>query len=1254
MEWLLIPAFGVLIWLLQRSVQQEQALSTLAKRLKSTEELATYQAERAAKEVERLRTQVLELLKAHGQLQRRLGDIQEVVNAAPEPSHAQPIAPAVVVEQSPSVQRTPPPLLPSTTEPLVVEPPVAASMAPEAVETTRTLADAAFQAAASAGLTDSAASADTTDPATAPSRPSQPAPADTIDSEVAQSVPPAPAAIPTPPQPSNPAPPPAIVPPSAPTFDWEQLLGVRGAAWLGGIALAIAGTLFAKYSIENGLIGPTLRVILLTLLGLAALVGSEFFMRPRFAVTANAACGAGIAILYTAFYSAHGLYDLLPMAPTFGLMLLTTVVAALLSLRYDSLYIAVLGLVGGFATPLALSTGQDRPIGLFAYVLLLNFGFLWVAIQRRWHKLLSLSLAATLLIQTGWAIVHLSPEKLPILVATSTVFALLYISIPLFVKQFEPEKHQALLWNATSAAIWPFLFAIVLATRPEYAQRWALLFALVVCLDIGLLILAVERWALLLWPALFGSILTQVSWASTDADVSRLPVLAGVSLLLMVLFGLAPMVHRFRKPSQEIPESLHLTAAGASLWPLVAGLLLLGSDFGQRHGLLYGWLLVAYLWAAVTGTREGRVLRIIGVSTLLCLLGVQWTQRFVSANVLWPATLLLMVPVLIGNLLPRLAPHLCQKDVDPQKSGTRATLHELAATILIIGVVGLLGVQIAKGLAEPPWLLLLVVTIVFGLLGERSRVSALPLVQPVMTLLVAALLCGWQFGVFDSDADLVKVKPAERVLRDLAVPLLFAAAMQLRAAVRSLRGSAVAPALEDLGPGSREQMIWDSEVSATVATLVGMISAMLALIDSGLSQRPGLALLTLLAYNLLLITTMLRQTVTLLLLVGQLLSAIALISWQHDHFQAVDFPTVMPLYVVFYLWFLLLPLGLLLFVPRLRARRSLFFAAGLAGPMFFYPLYRAWLSGLGDLVIGALPVVMATLSLAGLAIVQALPRPGVTRKLSADEMAERHLAHRALFAAVGVGFIALAIPLQLQKQWIGVAWAIEAAAVWWMYRRLPHPGLKYFGLLLYCGVIFRLIPSAAFLQYHERGWPVVNWLLYSYGVPCICFLVGAAGLAPVEDKYRRRFEDTLPFGRLPLAGIAYYTGLVLIFVLINLEIADAFSVGRYTELWQERSYARDLTRSLSWVLYALTLLVTGMRQSGRGQRFFSLGLMLLTVGKVFLYDLAKVGGIYRALSFLGLAVSLFVVSLLYQRLAFRNAASGKDQNSKAPSPEKPT
>ncbi len=1042
-------------------------------------------------------------------------------------------------------------------------------------------------------------------------------------------------------------------PPSPPatSFDWEQLLGVRGAAWLGGIALAIAGTLFAKYSIENGLIGPTLRIILLTLMGLGALVGSEFFLRPRFEVTANAACGAGIAILYTAFYSAHGLYDLLPMAPTFGLMLLTTVTAALLSLRYNSIYIAMLGLVGGFATPLALSTGQDRPIGLFAYVLLLNFGFLWVAIQRKWHKLLAVCLAATLLIQTGWALTHLTPEKLPILVATSVVFALLYLLLPLFVKQFDAEKHQALLWNATSAAVWPFLFAIVLATRPDYAERWTLLFALVLCLDLGLIVLAVERWAVLLWPALFGTCLTQLAWAQTSWSPERVPILAGVSLLFMVLLGLTPWLFRLRKKGPELPDAAHLTAGGAALWPLVLGLLTLGAPVGQQHGLLYGWLVLAYLWGVLTGTREGRVLRLLGGSALLAVLGLQWSERFLTADNQWKVALSLAVPVVLGNLVPRLAPRL-SRALDESRAGLRTTLHELSAATLIVGLIGVVGILIAKGLAEPPWVLTFLVTLMFGLLGERSRPFALPIVQPVLTLLIAVLLWGWQFGVFDSDADVIRVKAAEQVLRDLAVPLLFAVAMQLRASLRSLRGRAMAPDVGDLGPGPPAQMIWDSEVSAGIATLVGMIGAMVALIDSGLSQRPGLALLTLLAYNLLFVTTMLRQTVTWILPVSQLLSTIALLSWQRDHFQRVDFPTVMPLYAVFYLWFLLIPLGLLLFVPRLRARRSLFFSAGLAGPLFFYPLYKAWLSGLGDTVIGALPVVMATLSVAGLAIVQALPRPGVTPKLSAEQLAERHLGHRALFAAVGIGFIALAIPLQLQKQWIGVAWALEAAAVWWLYRRLPHPGLKYFGLLLYAGVIFRLIPSTVFLQYHERSWPVLNWLLYSYGVPCLCFLIGAAGLGPVEAKYRRRFEASLPIGTVPLAGVVYYTGLLLIFALINLEIADAFSVGRYTELWQERSYARDLTRSVSWVVYALILLVTGMRQSGRGQRFFSLGLMLLTVGKVFLYDLAKVGGIYRALSFLGLAVSLFVVSLLYQRLAFRNATPGKDKTSPAPSPEK--
>ena len=74
------------------------------------------------------------------------------------------------------------------------------------------------------------------------------------------------------------------------------------------------------------------------------------------------------------------------------------------------------------------------------------------------------------------------------------------------------------------------------------------------------------------------------------------------------------------------------------------------------------------------------------------------------------------------------------------------------------------------------------------------------------------------------------------------------------------------------------------------------------------------------------------------------------------------------------------------------------------------------------------------------------------------------------------------------------------------------------------------------------------------------------------------------------------------------------------------------------LLNLFVLLIVGMRRDSRALRYFSLGAMLLTIAKVFLYDLANVGGIYRSLSFLGLAVSLILVSLLYQRFVFKNAA----------------
>lgn len=250
-----------------------------------------------------------------------------------------------------------------------------------------------------------------------------------------------------------------------------------------------------------------------------------------------------------------------------------------------------------------------------------------------------------------------------------------------------------------------------------------------------------------------------------------------------------------------------------------------------------------------------------------------------------------------------------------------------------------------------------------------------------------------------------------------------------------------------------------------------------------------------------------------------------------------------------------------------------------------------------------------------------------------DEMAARRRLNRlALFAAVALGFVATAIPLQLERQWITVAWALEGAAVWWLFGRLSHPGLKYFGLALFVAVGARLLANPEVLRYEPRSWPILNWLLYTYAVPAAACLAGAGWLRAAErGRGDTPAHDWLAGDRRYPAGIVAFLGLLLVFWLINLEIADYYSPGRYVELDFSRHLQRDLTRSFAWGLYAVTLLVIGLLRRERGLRVVSLGFLMLTVGKVFVYDLGQLSGLYRILSFLALGIALIVVSLLYQR-----------------------
>jgi Predicted membrane protein len=184
---------------------------------------------------------------------------------------------------------------------------------------------------------------------------------------------PQPALAPSPPPPVET---PSPLPPPVEKPGFETNVGL---AWINRIAV-VTSVLFVafvfKYASDSGWIDPTMRVILGVVCGLLTVGIADRTWRGGQKTYAQGVSGLGVAILYLSFYAAFGLYHLIAPGFAFLLMGLATAMGAALALRYDAQAIAALGLLGGFATPVLLSTGQDRPWVLFSWVLLLNAGAL--------------------------------------------------------------------------------------------------------------------------------------------------------------------------------------------------------------------------------------------------------------------------------------------------------------------------------------------------------------------------------------------------------------------------------------------------------------------------------------------------------------------------------------------------------------------------------------------------------------------------------------------------------------------------------------------------------------------------------------------------------------------------------------------------------------------------------------------------------------------------------------------------------------
>ncbi len=184
--------------------------------------------------------------------------------------------------------------------------------------------------------------------------------------------------------------------------------------WLmvaGIIAILFGVGFFIKFSFDNNLIGETGRVILGLIIGLGFVGAGEWFYRkyPKYAFFLT---GGGIAILYLSLYSAFGLYHMVDQLTAFLGMILVTLFSVVLSVRYNSVAIAGIALLGGFLTPVLVSSSTVNDIGLLTYIALLDLGLFALAFFRNWKQLVWGTAVGTLILVGSWFFGHYDSSKL--------------------------------------------------------------------------------------------------------------------------------------------------------------------------------------------------------------------------------------------------------------------------------------------------------------------------------------------------------------------------------------------------------------------------------------------------------------------------------------------------------------------------------------------------------------------------------------------------------------------------------------------------------------------------------------------------------------------------------------------------------------------------------------------------------------------------------------------------------------------------
>lgn len=218
-------------------------------------------------------------------------------------------------------------------------------------------------------------------------------------------------------------------PKPASSFNFEAFIGGKLITIIGIIILVIGLGIGVKYAVDNGMIGPLGRIAIAYLAG-GTLIAIAFKLKENYKAFSAVLLSGGMASLYFTTFAAYSMYNLFPREAAFGIMLVFTAFTVFAATMYNLQVIGIIGLVGAYAVPMLLNNHSGKIEIMFAYMLVINIGILFLSFKKYWQILNYFAFGLTWLIVAAWASTNYdhTQHTLMLMCFSFAFFLIFYIS----------------------------------------------------------------------------------------------------------------------------------------------------------------------------------------------------------------------------------------------------------------------------------------------------------------------------------------------------------------------------------------------------------------------------------------------------------------------------------------------------------------------------------------------------------------------------------------------------------------------------------------------------------------------------------------------------------------------------------------------------------------------------------------------------------------------------------------------------------